>query len=248
MIELHESTDSTNDLALEAAKEGAGHGACWVADRQTSGRGRREIGGDRREWFSPAGANIYMSVLLRPQVDPDRATALTLASAVGIADALVETTGADIWLKWPNDLYIGDRKIGGILTEANTEQGRLAGVVVGFGINVNLAADQVPEELEETMTSLRIATGERWDRMELTFAVRRQLLERADAYAESGMPTFLEDLRAYDQTDGRAVEIQRGDQWVEGVSQGVGGEGQLVVEVDGKTVDVQAGEVRFVDL
>ena len=246
MIELHRTATSTNDLALEAARETSGrHGACWVADQQTEGRGRREVGGRRRRWFSPADSNIYMSVLLRPEIEPGEASSMTLAAGLGIADALVEQTGADIWLKWPNDLYVDGRKLGGILTEAHTEHGELAGVVVGLGINVNVSADQVPDELTDIMTSLHIETGRLWDRMSLAFEVRDQLVERCDAFAEQGMSAIIDDLRDYDRSEGRSVEIQRGGDWVEGVSRGIGEEGQLVVEVDGEKLDVKAGEVRF---
>lgn len=248
MISLYQTTESTNDLALEAARDGAEHGRCWVADRQTAGRGRREIGGERRTWFSPAGANIYMSVLLRPEMGPADATSLTLAAGVGIAGAVVEKTGADVWLKWPNDLYVGDRKLGGILTEAHTEHGELSGVVVGFGLNVNLGADAIPDHLSSTMTSLQIESGRPWDRMALVFAVRNRLIQRCETFAASGMPAILDDLRTYDRAAGRCVEIQRHGDWVEGVAQGIGEDGQLIVDVDGQEVDVTAGEVRFVDL
>jgi len=248
MIHLFDTTDSTNDLALQAARDGADHGSCWVADRQTSGRGRREIGGERRRWFSPADANIYMSVLVRPAIDPARASSMTLAAGVGIADAVVDRTDADVWLKWPNDLYVGSRKLGGILTEAHTERGRLAAVIVGFGLNVNLSADAIPEDLESTMTSLQIESGRTWDRMSLVFAARDRLIARCETFADSGIEALLDDLRDYDRTAGRRVEIQRNGDWVEGTARGVGDDGRLAVEFDDQTVEVQAGDVRFVDL
>ena len=248
MIHLTRTTDSTNDLALSAARDGADHGACWVADRQTAGRGRREIGGQRREWFSPAEANIYMSVLLRPDLDPAGATHLTLAAGVGIADAVVDRTGADLWLKWPNDLYVGDRKLGGILTEAHTEHGQLAAVVVGFGLNVNLGREAIPDELASTMTSLKIESGREWDRMALVFDVHDRLMARCETFANSGMAGLIDDLRAYDRTPDRRVEIQRDGEWVEGTARGVGDSGEMVVEIDGEDVGVETGEVRFVDL
>lgn len=248
MIYLYDETESTNDLALKAAGGEAPHGACWVADRQTKGRGRREIGGQRREWFSPAGTSIYMSVLLHPEVEAADATALTLAGAVGVADALVEATNLDIWLKWPNDLYIGDRKLGGMLTEASFEGGHLEAVVCGLGINVNVAEEEVPEELREIMTSLFIESGQRWDRMGLLFDIRDQLVARSDAYADAGIEAVLDDLRDYDRTEGRQVEISRDDGWVSGTSKGIDDRGQLLVEVDGEVVEMQAGEVRFPEL
>jgi BirA family biotin operon repressor/biotin-[acetyl-CoA-carboxylase] ligase len=245
MITLLDETDSTNDLALKAADQGAEHGSCWVADRQTKGRGRREVGGDRRVWFSPGRANIYMSLLLRPDLQPAEASTITLAAAVGCADAIVGETDADVWVKWPNDLYVGDLKLGGILTEANSGDGELDSVIVGLGLNVNVTADQVPDELSDIMTSLQIETGERWDRMSLAFALRENLLERAEQFAESGLAGIIEDLRSYDRTPGRTVEVQQNGDWVEGVSRGIADDGTLVVEVRGENVEVQAGEVRF---
>lgn len=247
MIRLHETTESTNDLALEAADE-APHGTCWVADRQIAGRGRRELGGDRRPWFSPERANIYLSCLLRPDLPPAEATHMTLAAAVGAADALVEETGVDIWIKWPNDLFVGDRKVGGILTEAHTEAGELSAVVVGLGINVNVPSADVPAELESIMTSLRIEAGRDWDRLSLIFELRNGVVDRCEEFSRTGLEGIADDLQAYDRTTGRKVEIRQNENWAPGVAKGIGRNGHLVVELDGREVEIQAGEVRFPEL
>jgi BirA family biotin operon repressor/biotin-[acetyl-CoA-carboxylase] ligase len=247
MIQLFEETSSTNDLALEK-RHGAEHGACWVADRQTAGRGRREVGGERRQWFSPAGSNIYMSVILRPDLEPGSATPMTLAAGLGVADALVEQTGLDVWLKWPNDLFVGERKLGGLLTEAAIDDGEMSAIICGLGLNINVSADEVPDELSDIMTSVAIETGQTADRLNLVFDARRLLVERCDAYVDGGIDAILGDLRSYDRTTGRRVEISRDGDWIEGVSKGIGDRGQLTVEVDGEITDVQAGEVRFPEL
>lgn len=247
MMNLVEEATSTNDLALEH-RHGAEHGACWVADRQTKGRGRREVGGERRQWFSPAGSNIYMSVLLRPEMEPESATPITLAAGLGVADALVDETGLDIWLKWPNDLFVGERKLGGVLTEAAIDDGELDAIICGLGLNINIAADEVPDELTDIMTSVAIESGRQADRLSLVFEVRRRLVERCDAFADGGIEAILDDLRSYDRTTGRRVEISRDGEWVDGISKGIGDRGQLTVEVDGQVTDVQAGEVRFQEL
>jgi len=248
MIYLYEETSSTNDLALEAAGT-ADHGACWVADRQTRGRGRREVGGQRRDWFSPAGSNLYLSVLLYPEVAVSQATALTLAAAVGVAEAVEQTAETDLWLKWPNDLFVGSRKVGGILTETSFEDGRLEAVVVGVGLNVNLTEREIPAELESVMTSLLIETGRRTDRLSLLYQMRGRLTDRCEAFVETGIEAVLDEMRAYDGTEGRDVEIARDGDWVVGQSRGIGDAGQLRVEIGGEgIVDVRAGEVKFPEL
>lgn len=246
MIELHEQTTSTNDLALEAARGDAPHGACWVADRQTSGRGSREIGGERREWYSPAESNIYMSVLLRPDLAPSDATHMTLATAVGTIDAIAGATGTDVWIKWPNDLFVGDRKLAGILTEAHTSDGDLQAVVVGLGINVNITDDEIPDQLQEVMTSLQIETGRHWDRMPLLFGIRDGVVDRCEDFAREGLDAVIDEVQEYDRTPGREVEVRTGDERKRGVARGVDDRGHLRVEVDGDVLELRAGEVQFI--
>jgi BirA family biotin operon repressor/biotin-[acetyl-CoA-carboxylase] ligase len=244
-IQFSSTVSSTNDLALEAADEGAPHGSCWAADEQTAGRGRREIGGARRDWHSPKHSSIYMSVLLRPDIEPSRAAGLTLAAATGICSTLRFVTDLDVWVKWPNDLYIGDKKVGGLLTEAATEDGKLAGVVVGLGVNVNIEQEDVPEELIDIMTSLQIAGGRTWDRLRLLPAIRGAILEYTDRYVADGFPGIIEDVRAFDRTEGRDVEILVEGDWIEGVARGISDDGRLRVETDDRVHLLQAGEVRF---
>jgi BirA family biotin operon repressor/biotin-[acetyl-CoA-carboxylase] ligase len=244
-IQFSAKVSSTNDLALKGADEGAPHGSCWAADEQTAGRGRREIGGERREWFSPKHSNIHMSVLLRPNVEPSRAAGLTLAAAAGICSTLRFITGLDIWVKWPNDLYIGDKKLAGLLTEAATEDGELAGVVVGLGLNVNVSEGAVPTELSAVMTSLQIAGDRYWDRLQLLPAIRGSILEYADRYVARGYAGIIDDLRDFDRTEGRDVQILVDGEWVDGTARGISDDGQLRVETANRVHLLQAGEVRF---
>ncbi len=239
------TVDSTNDIALREADQGALHGACWAADRQTAGRGRREVGGKRRSWFSPEHANLYMTVLLRPDIEPSRASGLTLATAAGVCRLLRELTDLDIWVKWPNDLYIGPKKTCGILSEALTGADGFEAVVVGLGLNVNVTAEQVPDELGDIMTSLQIEAGRVFDRLRLLPAIRDVIVEYTDRYAEEGWEAFIDELRGYDRTVGRDVQVSKNGDWRDGVSQGISDDGGLLVEIDGQVEKVQAGEVRF---
>ncbi len=257
-IQFFDEIDSTNALALQNSS--APHGSCWVADSQTAGRGRRQSGGQRKAWHSPRNTNIYMSVLLRPTIELSQASGLTLAAGAGICDALIEQTGLDIWLKWPNDLYIGSRKLAGILTEASTTGMRLDAIVVGVGINVNLTADAIPEELRSIMTTIAIEAGRQHDRLSLLVPIRNAILKTCDAYCEAGFVAILPALRRLDRSDGRTVELlqhstdpghavlghtSRGSTY--GTARGIGPEGQLYVELDnGQRLEVITGEVRFV--
>ena len=248
-IHVLEAVDSTNDIALAAAEAGDAHGSCWIADHQRSGRGRREVGGQQRSWHSPSGKNLYLSLLLRPNLAPNIAAPLTLAAALGVRRALVQTSPAldeDLWIKWPNDLYHGDRKLGGILTEGVMTGAKLDAVIVGIGLNINIAASDFPEEITEIATSTLAATGEPIDRLALALEVRREVLIASQILIEDGLEAILDELRAHDRSKGRTVFATRGEDEIEGVSQGIDDKGHLRVELeDGSILSVQAGEVRF---
>lgn len=145
MHEHHDTLVSTNDRASAWAREGAPHGALVTADHQTAGRGRRG-----RTWFSPAGENLYASVVLRPDAAPPDIGAAALAVGVGLREGL-QACGASVQLKWPNDLLCGGRKLGGILCECRWTDG-VPELVVGFGINVRQAA--FDPSIEDIATSL----------------------------------------------------------------------------------------------
>lgn len=256
-IQFFDEIGSTNALALQNATPNSHtpHGSCWVADSQTAGRGRRQSGGQRKAWHSPKNTNIYLSVLLRPTIELSQAAGLTLAAGTGICDALIQQTGLDIWLKWPNDLYIGSRKLAGILTEASTTGTRLDAIVVGVGINVNLTADAIPDELRAIMTTIAIESGQQHDRLSLLVPIRNAILASCDAYCDAGFAAILPALHRLDRSDGRAVELlqqstaseqaTRGP--IRGTARGIGPEGQLYVELDnGQRIEVTTGEVRFV--
>lgn len=244
MIHLLESTTSTNQLALDATL--GVHGETWIADHQTAGRGRREVGGDRRTWFSPAGHNIYMSVLLRPSVPTAEVAGVTLAVGAHVCTAIYEQSGLEaVWLKWPNDIWIDNRKIAGILTEARTHTRGVEAVVVGVGINVNLSTPDIPKDLEDIMTSLRIETGAPLDRINLALAVRRAILAGAAEYFGAGWLAVRDDITRWDRSHGRAVEVELNGQTLQGIARGIDPSGGLVVEVDGAPQVLTAGEVRF---
>jgi len=161
----HESIGSTNDAAYELAEAGEPEGTVVVAEAQSSGKGR--IG---RKWLSPKGAGIYMSIILRPDVETDEIPTVTLVAAKSIADAINDLNKMDAGIKWPNDILIKGKKVCGILTEVKAQPDRVDFLVLGFGVNVNTPAGKLPEE----GTSLKNVSGSSVDRAQLV----RDILEK----------------------------------------------------------------------
>ena len=178
IIHLDEVT-STNDVAKRHAKDGETEGLVVVARRQTHGRGRQG-----KEWVSPEGG-LYLSVLLRPSLDPKELTRLTVYSAVPVAMAIEKVTGLRTELKWPNDIQIDGRKIAGLLVEGSSQRGKIAYVVLGIGINVNAEAKDLGVE---GASSLSEETGQTIDQKQLLDEVLRELRSHYEQFLKSEYP------------------------------------------------------------
>jgi len=150
---------STNDHASILAGNGSPEGTVVIADRQSSGRGQKE-----RTWFSPPGAGIYISLILRPVIPPADAPKITLLGAVSVAETIISMTGLDARIKWPNDVLIKGKKIAGILSGMDAGMHRVNHVIVGVGINVNTPEEILPPEIGNIATSVLIETGKRTSR------------------------------------------------------------------------------------
>ena len=238
-VECLAVTDSTNRVAMEMAESGAKHGTVIVADAQTAGRGRMG-----RRWVSPAGKNLYVSLLLRPPVPAVDATRLALVAGVALADA-VEAVGVPAALKWPNDLYCGGRKAAGILAEMASDPGGVRHVVIGVGLNVNAEEDDFPADLRGSATSLRICTGRAFRRADV---LARLLAAFGTRYAEFIGGGFAALRDGWDRRDflrGRRVLLrwQGGEGW--GTADGLDAAGALRFLPDGvpAIASVHSGEI-----
>jgi BirA family biotin operon repressor/biotin-[acetyl-CoA-carboxylase] ligase len=238
-----ESTASTNDNAARLAEAGADEGTTVVAEMQTAGRGRHG-----RVWFSPRGAGLYASVIVRPGTalsdDENPAALLTLASGVAIAEAVRSVTGLPAEIKWPNDVVIGGRKLAGILAEAAVQAGALQFVVVGFGVNLQPAA--YPPELALRATSIEAETTRPADRAMMLAEILAALGER---YADLRAERFDVILSAWRQLatslPGAHVEWDSPAGVVRGRAQDIDRHGALLVRIGGKVERLIAGEVRW---
>jgi BirA family biotin operon repressor/biotin-[acetyl-CoA-carboxylase] ligase len=229
-IRRFEDIDSTNRYALDAARAGEAPGLVVIADHQRAGRGRRG-----RTWTAPAGTSLLVSVLLAPPPDTD-AHLLTMASALALQSAVRDVAGVAAALKWPNDLVVGDRKLAGLLAEADVQAGAVRHVVVGIGCNVGWV--DFPPELA-TATSCAAEAGRDVDRDRLLDALLGALAARLDA-----LHRVAGDYRAALSTIGRTVRVELGSGAIEGVATDVDASGRLIVTPAGAApVVVAVGDV-----
>lgn len=237
------STGSTNPDAKHFAEEGEPHGTIVVADRQTAGRGRRG-----RSWVSPAGTSIYFTIVVRPQFAPDKASMITLVTALSVAQAIEEVTGLPAEIKWPNDIVVHRKKVCGILTEMSMtpEMDEIQFVVAGVGVNTNHdSPEDFPEEIRETATSLKIESGRQIDRAGLLERILARFEENYDAFVRIGDLSGLRE--AYQahliNMDAQVLVLDPAGEY-KGIARGISKTGELIVERDnGEQVLVYAGEV-----
>lgn len=235
-----EETDSTNLQACRLGDEGAANGLVVIADRQSAGKGRMG-----RQWESPGGVNLYASILLRPPVLPFEAPKLTFLSAVAVCRAIVKSTGLRPTVKWPNDILLEGGKVAGLLNEMSSETDRVHYVVLGVGVNLNMRAEQFPDDLRYPATSLGIVSGQPVSRLAFT----RSLLQEVDAlyqlYLEEGSSPIFTAWNELCELTGKAVHVDCNNVQIEGTMVGLAEDGALLVRTaTGKLESVYAGDVR----
>jgi len=232
-----ETLDSTNDLAKELAARGAPEGTVVVAETQTRGRGRLD-----REWNSPPGVGLYVSLVLRPMLPPMELPQITLTTAVAVVRAVRRVAGLAPGIKWPNDLLINGKKLGGILTEMETEIDRIRHVVVGLGLNVNNPG--FPPELTATATSLALEAGRTFSRVNLLQAWLEEFEALYGRFLNQGFPEILEEWKGAAVTLGKMVTVRQGPREISGQALDVAPDGALLLRTaDGEMVRVTSGEI-----
>jgi BirA family transcriptional regulator, biotin operon repressor / biotin---[acetyl-CoA-carboxylase] ligase len=230
--------DSTNRVALELGHAGEPEGAVVLAEEQTSGRGRAG-----RTWHSERAAGIYITLLLRPKLAPVQAPLLTMMAGLSAHATIQAHTNLAVDLKWPNDLLINGKKIGGILTEMHAEPGQVRFIIVGIGLNVN--QEKFPAELSAAATSLHIESDRAQSRMELLVRLLREFESDYNRFLSDGPESVTERFAAVSSyAQGKRVRVVNGKESFTGTTAGVGPEGLLQVKRDtGTVVSVIAGEV-----
>ena len=234
-----QSVDSTNDYLKKLAAEGAPHGTVALSDHQTGGRGRRG-----RNFLSPPGVGLYLSILLRPECPPTRLMHLTCAAGTAMCDAIEKSAGFRPGIKWTNDIVYGRKKLGGILTELRlNSQGLVDYAIVGIGINCCQMPQDFPPEIRNVAGSLTMVTGQVVDRFRVA-AAELDALYVMDRGLLTQQEAMLSRYRKDCITIGQEISVVRGDEVRHGKALDVDEEGALLVLFqDGHTEAVNSGEV-----
>jgi BirA family biotin operon repressor/biotin-[acetyl-CoA-carboxylase] ligase len=240
-IRVFEETSSTNDVIEKLAHDGVKEGVVVFAESQTKGRGR--LG---RKWISPARKGLWFSVLLRPDLRPQEATQLTVASATALARAIKAETGLSPEIKWPNDILIGGKKVAGILTEMSAELDRVKQIILGIGVDVNLTAAEFPAELRKLATSLRIELGKPVSRPELAATILAELDRDYARICEGKFESVADEWEEGCTTIGREVTIQIGGRRIRGTAEALGEDGALLLRTEhGRLERISGGDVTL---
>jgi len=235
-------TESTNAVAFKMAEKGAPEGTVVIADSQTAGKGR--LG---RVWLSPAGVNLYCSVVLRPPISPVAACQLTFLSVVAVARAIENCTSLKPQIKWPNDILINGKKVAGLLNEMNAETEKVNFVVLGIGVNLNVRLSDLGCELRHPATSLLEEGGVEVDRAVFARSLLTELDRLYDGFLREGDGPVRAEWMERSSISGRSVRVSCGARAFTGVVQGVDSFGALLVLLtDGTLETVLSGDVALV--
>ncbi len=241
-LQYRPETESTNDVALALALAGAPQGTSVLADVQHAGRGRRG-----HEWFSPAGAGLYLSIIVRPAAVPGGTPLVTLAAGVAVAQAIRAVAALPVELKWPNDVVIGRpwRKLGGVLCEAVGAGPRLDAVVVGIGLNLRRAA--YPHDVVSRATSIEVELGRPIERAPLVVEVLAGMRTLMEVLDRGDRETVCGEWRRLGEAgvSGSPVRWRDQDRERRGRARGIDVDGALLVEQDGRVERLIAGDIEW---
>jgi len=237
-LELYDRITSTNTRAIALARQGAPQGTLVLAEAQTAGRGR--LG---RRWYAPPGSSLLMSLILRPLLAPRQAQCTTMICSLGIVEAVARECGLAAQVKWPNDIVLDGKKLGGLLTELGLHGDQLDYVVVGMGLNVNLDVAALPD-LMTPATSLSAEAGRCISRLELLSAILEGIEARSDRLVRGWSPH--EEWRQHLATLGEWVRVSSLEEVIEGTAEDVDEDGALLVRTDdGELRRVLVGDVTL---
>ena len=238
-ITVYKTIESTNSEAKLLAVQNAEHGTIVVSEEQTKGRGR--FG---RDFFSPSDSGIYMSIILKPKLNMENAVLITTAAAVAICDAIEKFTNKVSRIKWVNDIFIGDRKVCGILTEAvtNFESGMMESVIVGIGINVKTKNEDFPLELQDTAGSI-FNDDDTFIRNQLAAEIINNVLKISMTLEDK---SFMQIYKERSLILGEQILYKKNNNWYEGQALDIDDFGGLVVYTsDGQKITLNSGEVSI---
>jgi BirA family transcriptional regulator, biotin operon repressor / biotin---[acetyl-CoA-carboxylase] ligase len=241
-IFVYDLVASTNELAMSlTTKEDLRTNTVIIADSQNKGKGR--LG---RKWFSPPGRNIYMSIAFKPRLDTRDATMLTLLTAVACAHAIKKISGLEVSIKWPNDLVLSGKKLGGILTEIRADIDKVNLAVIGIGINVNMGIEDFTDEIRSIATTIKEESGKYCSRNELVIEILKQIEHFYNMLINIGRYPLLNEWKILSSTLGKSVKVVIGDEMLIGLAEDIDDNGLLILKLDsGVRRQISAGDITL---
>lgn len=240
-IVYYDAVRSTNTLAAEMAFDNCPEGTVVIAEKQLSGKGRMG-----RQWYSPSGKGVWMSIVLRPNISPEHAPFITIIAALAVYFSLERKYSIKAGIKWPNDLIVSDKKISGILTEMNAELERVNHIIVGIGVNANFCENDFPSSIEDIATSMKIILGKDIPRKELAIAILSNFETLYfDAFKKEERKRLISLYKDRTITLGNKVKALYKGEIIEGEAIDITDSGELLIKTDdGETKKIFSGEVE----
>ncbi len=239
-IKIFETTGSTNIEAFQLASAGLSEGSIILAERQESGKGR--LG---RIWSSPSGKNVYLSIVMRPEIPPYIAPRLTIVTAVALSDTLIETGINDHRIKWPNDILSGNKKLSGILTEMKGDTDSIEFIIIGIGINVNASPDDYPPELRDNITSLKMLLDNEIDRNYFVSKLLTNFEKYYNQFLEGKFSTIVSIWKDRADIINKNIKVQQFNESFTGRVIDLNEDGNLIVDTGGSLRTVNSGDINF---
>jgi BirA family biotin operon repressor/biotin-[acetyl-CoA-carboxylase] ligase len=238
-IEVHSLIDSTNDYLMRRLPNQLTQGQVCLAEYQSAGRGRRG-----RQWVSPFGSQIYLSMYWHLEQGLSAAMGLSLLSALAVSDAIFAVSGVQVELKWPNDIYIEGVKLAGILIDLEGQALEPSHSVIGIGLNLNMPA-QAAEKIDQRWTDLQSHSETDIDRNALSAQLISCLHTRLQQHQNEGLVTMLDEWHAHDVYLNKRVKILTGERVTKGICRGINNQGALLLEINGQVKPIYGGEVSL---
>ncbi|MCW8866269.1 MAG: bifunctional biotin--[acetyl-CoA-carboxylase] ligase/biotin operon repressor BirA [Colwellia sp.] len=238
-VEVHNLIDSTNSYLMRRLPNQVTQGQVCLAEYQSAGRGRRG-----RQWISPFGSQIYLSMYWYLEQGLSAAMGLSLVTALAVSDAIYSLTNVQVQLKWPNDIYLGGVKLAGILIDLEGQALEPSHSVIGIGLNLNMPV-QAAEKIDQRWTDLQSHSQSKINRNALSAQLIHHLLKRLHQHQHKGLSAMLDEWHARDFYLNKPVKLLTGDNVTRGVCRGVNNQGALLLEVDGYTKAIYGGEVSL---
>lgn len=238
-----EKTDSTNIQARKLAEQEAPEGSIIIAEDQTHGRGRKD-----RHWFSMAEKSIMMSMILRPDLPPEKAPRITLLAAVALARTLIDLTDLEIKIKWPNDILVNGRKLAGISTGLSTDMDRVNYIILGLGMNIHTEQNDFPEELQSIATSIFIESGRVFSRIIIIKEFLNQFEKIYYLMRDKGFEPILSQWKELSGIIGKHICVDLPDGPVSGTVHDIDGDGVLMLQDKNRQIHrILSGDISLLD-